>query len=62
MVKKFQSGVSESKSGMEGSSNKSYYTLIPLGGNVKSEKKTLDVVDRVLKTCEELDRQNSVKT
>ena len=62
MVKKFQSGVSESKSGMEGASNKSYYTLIPLGGNVKSEKKTLDVVDRVLKTCEELDRQNSVKT
>ena len=62
MVKKFQSGVSESKSGMQGASNKSYYTLIPLGGNVKSEKKTLDIVDKVLKTCEELDRKNSAKT
>ena len=62
MVKKFESGVSESKSGMEGVPNKSYYTLIPLGGNVKSEKRTLDMVDKVLKTCEELDRQNSIKT
>ena len=62
MVKKFESGVSESKSGMEGVPNKSYYTLIPLGGNVKSEKRTLDIVDQVLKTCEELDRQNSIKT
>ena len=62
MVKKFESGVSESKSGMEGVPNKSYYTLIPLGGNVKSEKSTLDIVDKVLKTCEELDRQNSIKT
>ena len=62
MVEKFKSGVSESKTGMQGASNKSYYSLIPLSGNVKSEKKTLDIVDQVLKTCEELDKQNSVKT
>lgn len=30
--------------------------------NIKSEKKILDIVDQVLKTCEELDKQNSVKT
>ena len=62
MVEKFKSGVSESKTGMQGASNKSYYSLIPLSGNVKSEKKILDIVDQVLKTCEELDKQNSVKT
>ena len=62
MVEKFKSGVSESKTGMQGASNKSYYSLIPLSGNVKSEKKILDIVDQVLKTCEELDKQNSAKT
>ena len=62
MVEKFKSGVSESKSDMQGASNKSYYSLIPLSGNVHSEKKILDIVDQVLKTCEELDKQNSIKT
>ena len=28
----------------------------------EEQKRTLDIVDQVLKTCEELDRQNSVKT
>jgi hypothetical protein len=62
MVEKFKSGVSESKTGLQGAPNKSYYSLIPLSGNVKSEKKMLDIVDQALKTCEELDKKNSVKT
>ena len=59
MVEKYKDGLSSSKSSLTNTINTSYYSLIPLNGNVASEKSLLAVVDEALKMCTTLDMQGA---
>jgi len=59
MVQKFKQGLKDSKESMVDVKNTSFYGLIPLNGNVASEKALLSLVDQTLKTCESLDKESS---
>ena len=59
MVEKYKDGLSSSKTSLNESLNTSYYSLIPLNGNVASEKSLLAVVDEALKTIAILDEQGA---
>ena len=59
MVQKFKSGVSDSKENMKDAINTSFYTLVPLNGNVPSEKSLLKLVDQTLDRCSELDKEGA---
>ncbi len=57
MVKNYKKALTESKSNLADGLNASFYSLIPLGRDVVSEKTILAVVDETLKTCDTLDKQ-----
>ena len=59
MVQKFRSGVSESKTNMKDAINTSFYTLVPLNGNVPSQQSLLALVDQTLEECAELDKKGA---
>jgi len=59
MVQKFKTGVSESKENLKDALNTSFYTLVPLNGNVPSEKSLLKLVDQTLDRCSELDKEGA---
>ena len=59
MVQKFRKGLKESQSSINEYSNTSFYSLIPLNGNVSSEKNLLALVDQTLKTCDTLDKEST---
>jgi 2',3'-cyclic-nucleotide 2'-phosphodiesterase (5'-nucleotidase family) len=55
MVSQYKDGLAKSKSVLTDGLNTSFYSLIPLGRGVPSEKTLLAVVDETLKTCRTLD-------
>ena len=59
MVQKFKTGVSESKENLKDALNTSFYTLVPLNGNVPSEQSLLKLVDQTLDRCSELDKEGA---
>lgn len=59
MVEKYKDGLSSSNTSLNEALNTSYYSLIPLNGNVASEKSLLAVVDEALKTIAILDEQGA---
>ncbi|MBN4081416.1 hypothetical protein JYT44_03535 [Caldithrix abyssi] len=59
IVQKYKAGLTASKSNMANVINTSFYTLVPLGRDVASEKNILAVVDEILKTCNSLDKQGA---
>jgi|TARA_Y100000310_G_scaffold82941_1_gene79592 hypothetical protein len=59
VVQKYKEGLSDSKTNMANAINTSFYSLIPMGRDVASEKNMLAVVDETLKTCTTLDKQGA---
>lgn len=57
MVSQYKDGLAKSKSVLTDKLNTSFYSLIPLGSSVPSEKTLLAVVDETLKTCNTLDKK-----
>ena len=57
MVSQYKDGLAKSKSVLTDGLNTSFYSLIPLGRGVASEKNLLAVVDETLKTCNTLDKK-----
>jgi galactokinase len=57
MVSQYKDGLTKSKSALSDGLNTSFYSLIPLGRGVASEKTLLAVVDETLKTCNTLDKK-----
>ena len=57
MVSQYKDGLAKSKSVLTDGLNTSFYSLIPLGRGVASEKTLLAVVDETLKTCNTLDKK-----
>ncbi len=57
MVSQYKDGLTKSKSALTDGLNTSFYSLIPLGRGVASEKNLLAVVDETLKTCNTLDKK-----
>ena len=57
MVSQYKDGVTKSKSALSNGLNTSFYSLIPLGRGVASEKTLLAIVDETLKTCNTLDKK-----
>ena len=57
-IERFRAGIASANATLNNVTNSSSFTLFPLSGSVKSEKKTLKAVDQILDKCKKLDEKS----